>query len=96
MSDLITIDAEALKAAIRSTVKEAVEDSLAEHGIGSNVHSGRVYRTQMIETIGRTQFDEAVRNGRLRVQKHNPDFKNSKVYATREDWDGFLELRNFK
>lgn len=96
MSEVITIDADVLKATIRSTVKEAVEDSLAQHGIGSPLHSGRVYRTQMIQTIGRVQFDEAVRNGWLHVQKHNPNYKNSKVFASRDDWDSFLELRRGK
>jgi len=76
----------------RETIREAVEITLAELGIkGSPLQSGRIYRRQMIETIGRVRYDEAVQKGWLIVHKHNPEASNSKVFATRGDWDRFLK-----
>jgi len=70
-----------------------VKATLAELGIkGSPIQSGRIYRRQMVEIIGRVRYDEAVRNGGLIIHKQNPNASNSKVYATRESWERFLKL----
>jgi len=54
--------------------------------------SGRIYRRQMVEMIGRGMFDEAVRKGWLMVFKHDPNKANSKMWARIEDWDRFLKI----
>ena len=73
-------------------IQETVRVTLAEMGVkGSPLQSGRIYRRQMVEIIGRVRYDEAVRRGWLIVQKHDPNKASSRVYATRESWERFLK-----
>jgi len=88
MSDTITMTREDLA----GFAKDVVQTTLAELGVkGSPAQSGRIYRRQMVEIIGRARYDEAVRKGWLIVEKHNPKAPNSKVYATRENWERFIK-----
>lgn len=73
-------------------IQETVRITLAEQGVkGHPSQSGRIYRKQMVEILGRVRYDEAVVNGWLFVDKHDPTKSNSKVFATRENWERFLK-----
>jgi len=76
-------------------IGDTVEVTLEK--IGYNVTSwasGRVYRTEIVEAIGRREFDRAVRKGRLHPKKNNPLKRNSKVYVRREEWERYRKWRN--
>ena len=95
MSEVIQISAAHLNDIIRQTAKETAEEVLAQQGVkGSLKQSGRIYRKQMIETLGYRGYNEAVQKGWLRIQKHDPMKRNSRVYAKMSDWDRFIELYN--
>lgn len=73
-------------------IQETVRVTLAEQGVkGNPIQSGRIYRKQMVETLGHRRYNEAVHQGWLIVHKHNPRVSNSKVYAPRESWERFLK-----
>ena len=80
------------------TIERSVTEVLAQLGVkGNPSQSGRIYRRQMVEILGRRIYDEAVENGWLVVHKHDPNKSNSRVYARREDWEKFLQKhRNAK
>lgn len=89
----IVLTEDQLSAIIKATVKEAVKDTLAELNVKMYPkQSGRMYRRQMIEILGRVRYDEAVREGWLIVHKHDPLKTTSRVYARIEDWERFLKL----
>ena len=77
---------------LHTTVRNTVHSTLVEMGLkASSLQSGKIYRTEMIEVIGRKTFDKARRNGHLLTYKNDPSKRNSKVYAKRGDWGRFLK-----
>ena len=79
------------------TIEQSVERALAKLGVkGNPAQSGRIYRRQMVEIIGRRDYDQAVERGWLPVHKHDPNVVNSRVYARRDDWERFLHKMNAK
>jgi hypothetical protein len=71
--------------------RNLVLTTLVEMGLKPHrLQSGRIYRSEMVEVIGRRAFDKAVREGKIIVWKLNPLKKNSRVYARRSDWEKFL------
>lgn len=87
--DRITLTREELEHLAETVVMK----TLAATGVkGTPIQSGRIYRKQMIEILGRVRYDEAVREGWLKVNKHNPLKQSSRVYTTTENWDRFLKL----
>ena len=85
----ITMTQEELDYAIEQSVTKA----LAKLGVkGNPAQSGRIYRQQMIEIVGRRAYEEALEKGWLIIQKHDPEKSNSRVYARRSDWERFIQL----
>lgn len=79
------------KEILHTTIRNTVHRTLIEMGLkSSSLQSGKIYRTEMIETIGRRAFDGAVESGRLMIHKNDSTKRNSKVYAKRADWEKFL------
>lgn len=71
--------------------RNLVLTTLVEMGLKPHrLQSGRIYRSEMVEVIGRRDFDKAVREGKLLIHKTNPLKRNSRVYARRSDWERFL------
>jgi hypothetical protein len=71
--------------------RNTVHATLVEMGLKAHrIQNGRIYRTEMVEIIGRWDYDKAVREGKFLVYKKNPLKRNSRVYTRREDWDRYL------
>lgn len=80
-----------LKEILHTTVRNTVHSTLVEMGLkSSSLQSGKIYRSEMVEIIGRRAFDGAVESGRLMIDKNDPTKRNSKVYARRGEWEKFL------
>lgn len=60
----------------------------------SQLHAGRISRQEMLQVISVRQFEKARKTGRLRCHKDGPH--NSKVWASRSDWQQFLKLHTNK
>lgn len=88
---LVVMSEDQYKEVLNTTVRNAVHRTLVEMGLkASSLNSGKIYRSEMVETIGRRAFDQAVENGHLRTYKNNPTKRNSKVWSKRGDWERFL------
>ena len=72
---------------MHTAVRNTVHATLVGMNLkASSLQSGKIYRSEMIEIIGRRAFDNAVREGHLRTYKNNPLKRNSKVYCSRCKW----------
>lgn len=68
--------------------------TLKEMGLKSDqMMSGRVYRTEIITSIGRDEYERAVKEGHLTPCKKNPLKRNSKVFVRRNEWDRYVKLK---
>jgi len=94
---MVVMTEDQIKEILHTTVRNTVHSTLVEMGLkSSSLQSGKIYRSEMVEIIGRRAFDQAVENGNLKVYKNDPLKRNSKVYAKRGDWERFLAWKTNK
>ena len=74
-------------------VRNTVVATLSVMGLKTqSLQAGRIYRTEIVETIGRRAYDKAVREGLLTPHKNSPLKRNSKVYIKRREWEEYKKM----